>query len=242
LGLTSTISEYLTKFRKLEPELTNLEMLPYAQVFHSETLSLFYKYFSAIAGTYGFERKDRTLLDSLNLLERILINTPKIIRDRNLQPENEAHVRQAVYDLLIHVFPDTVREIPVCQVTKTYKPDIGVKSLKTAIEYKFADSESEVKKAIGGLYEDMHGYESEDWKVFYAVVYMTDAFYTQDQIVAEFKNTKVQDNWKPLLLIGRGARKSNPSEKGDDGAATGLLGKKSRKKTKRTSPETREEA
>jgi YD repeat-containing protein len=83
---------------------------------------------------------------------------------------------------------------------------IGVKSLKAAAEYKFADSEDEVKKAVGGLYEDMHGYECEDWKIFYAVIYMTDAFFTQDQIIAEFKSTGVHENWKPLLVVGRGSR------------------------------------
>lgn len=54
----------------------------------------------------------------------------------------------------------------------------------------------------------MRGYAgSEDWKHFFAVVYMTDAFFTQQQIMAEFKHTKADDNWKPILVIGKGARK-----------------------------------
>ena len=96
--------------------------------------------------------------------------------------------------------------------TKTYKPDIGIKSLSTAIEYKFADSVEEVKKAVGGLYEDMRGYSgSKDWTTFYAVIYMTDAFFTQQQIMSEFERTSEDENWKPLLVIGKGARAKRAS-------------------------------
>jgi hypothetical protein len=35
---------------------------------------------------------------------------------------------------------------------------------------------------------------------------MTDAFFTQ-QIMAEFKHTKADANWKPILVIGKGSRK-----------------------------------
>lgn len=206
LGLSTSLTQYMEMYKKIEPKLTKLNMLPYIGQFHNDTLSLYYKYHSSLSALLGLEVQDRTLQDKLSQFERILINTPKIIKDRNIFPQNEAQVRQAVFDVLIHVFPDTVREIPVSQVTKTYKPDIGVKSLKAAAEYKFADSEGEVKKAVGGLYEDMYGYECEDWKVFYAVIYMTDAFFTQDQIVAEFKDTGVHENWKPLLIVGKGSR------------------------------------
>ena len=47
---------------------------------------------------------------------------------------------------------------------------------------------------------------SEDWKVFY-VVYMTDAYFTQDQIMAEFSHTNTDKNWKPILVYGKGSRK-----------------------------------
>jgi hypothetical protein len=146
--------------------------------------------------------------NSILLLEQILRGTPKMLFHREIQPTNEAEVRNEVYKNLIHVFPDTVREIPISKVSKIYKPDIGIKRIKSAIEYKFVTSESEAKTAIGGIFEDISGYEgSDDWTTFYAVIYMTDNFMTQDQVEAEFKLSKVPHHWKPIVVYGKGDRK-----------------------------------
>src|SRR5690606_25373570 len=96
---------------------------------------------------------------SKKYLEQILKGTPKILSDRCIEPENEKEVRKEVYGIMIHIFPDTVREIPIAKVAKTYKPDIGIKSLKCAIEYKFVDTAKEAKSALGGIFEDIMGYE-----------------------------------------------------------------------------------
>jgi hypothetical protein len=118
------------------------------------------------------------------------------------------YTTHCTYRTLIHVFPDTGREVPIAKVSKCYKPDIGVPSLKAAIEFKFADTDAELKKSIGGIYEDVAGYGgSEDWRHFYAVFYMTDAFITQHQVEAEFKVSKVDRQWKPIVVQGRGSRK-----------------------------------
>lgn len=208
LQLPSLLDQFKKDFSKFEGKLTNLEILPYIGEFHSEPLGLFWKYQKTISALIGKKVSDRSYEEKRKQLESIFINTPKIVKDRGVDPSNEAEVRSCVYDLLIHVFPDTVREIPIVQETKTYKPDLGVKSLKVAAEYKFADSAEEVKKAVGGLYEDMRGYSgSEDWKYFYAVVYMTDAFYTPEQIMSEFNHTSADANWKPILVFGKGCRK-----------------------------------
>ncbi len=166
------------------------------------------KHFNAITSHLKVEDSDKEIEDSMNLLERILRGTAKILKDGNIEPSNENEVRNEVYRILIHVFPFTVREIPIAKVSKSYKPDIGIKSLKCAVEYKFADNETEAKKAIEGIFADIQGYEgSEDWKTFYAVIYMTDNFMTQDQVEAEFKLSKVPYNWKPIVVYGKGGRK-----------------------------------
>lgn len=154
--------------------------------------------------------------DEIPRLERILQGTPRLLKDRGIEPCKEAHVRNALYQTLIHVFPDTVREIPIAKISKCYKPDIGVRSLKAAVEFKFCDSDEELKRAIGGIYEDVAGYSgSDDWKHFYAVFYMTDAFMTQPQVEAEFNLSQVDRRWRPLLVQGRGARrKAGAANKG----------------------------
>ncbi|MNC03191.1 hypothetical protein D3C75_505890 [compost metagenome] len=208
LNMPSLLEQYKSDFLKFEGKHAVLDMLPYIGEFHSETLSLFWRYHKTLSSLIGHNVQEKLIDERISQFESILINTPKIVKDRGIEPSNEAEVRKCVYDLLIHIFPDTVREIPIAQETKTYKPDLGVKSLKVAAEYKFADSAEEVKKAVGGLYEDMRGYAgSEDWKHFYAVVYITDAYFTPEQIMSEFNHTGTDDNWKPILVFGKGSRK-----------------------------------
>lgn len=41
---------------------------------------------------------------------------------------------------------------------KTYKQDLGVRSLMAVAEYKYAATENEVRRALDGIYTDMKGY------------------------------------------------------------------------------------
>ncbi len=57
----------------------------------------------------------------------------------------------------------------------------------------------------------MMGYEgTDDWKTFFAVIYMTDNFMTQDHVEAEFVLSKVKKNWKPIVVFGKGGRQKLP--------------------------------
>ena len=146
--------------------------------------------------------------DDFLLLERILIGIPRLLRDFGIEPRKEADVRNALYYQLVHVFPETKREVPVPKIGQTYKIDIGVISLRAGVEIKFCDSEREMKRAVGGVFEDVNGYSgSEDWKYFYALFYMTDAFMTQAQLEEEFREAQIDHSWKPLVVQGRGRRK-----------------------------------
>lgn len=186
----------------------HLKYNSYAGVLYCPALEYLADAFESLAAIYPRpEGSIAVSFERMGILEQILRGTPKIIRDRQLSPSTEAEIRNAVYDTLIHVFPETVREVPIAQVSKAYKPDIGIRSLKAAVEYKFADSEEETRKLLGQIYEDIHGYAgSSDWINFFAVLYMTDAFLTQAQVDAEWQMTNVPHSWKPILVTGRGAR------------------------------------
>lgn len=209
LGLTKMIETFEKDFSKYEKDLTALESAPYIDVLFSPALGFLHHYLSAITSFIdSSENKELQLKNSRDQLERILRNTPKILADHNINPEDEKTVRLSVYKMLTHIFADTVREVPIPKISKTYKPDIGIIQLKSAIEYKFAASEQDVKNAIGGIFEDTKGYEnSSDWTTFYAVIYMTGHFFTQEQIIAEFKTAKVSENWKPILVVGSGSKR-----------------------------------
>lgn len=183
-----------------------IDYYSYADIFYSPRISLLTQYFEAIVSVLNVTETEK-IEKELITLERILKGTPKILLDNKIEPKNESIVQKCLYNYLIHIFPDTVREIPIPKIAKTYKPDFGIRALKVAIEYKFVDSENEAKKFCGEIFEDVLAYEgSNDWNLFYAVIYMTNSYMTQDQLEMEFQISKIPNNWKPLIVYGNGGR------------------------------------
>jgi hypothetical protein len=151
---------------------------------------------------------DGRLVSGLSVFETILHNTAKIIQARNLLPESEADVRSAVFEVLQFSFRDAAREIVLAKILKTYKADMGVKSLAAVAEYKFIDSKSEAKSTLDGIYADMKGYGGDhNWRSFYAVLYMTKPFFTQRDVDEEFRLVKAELSWTPIVIVGAGERK-----------------------------------
>lgn len=146
-------------------------------------------------------------ISGLGIFENILENTSNIINDYNVEPKNEAQVRELVRKVLSYSFRDVVKEMPVTKNLKTYKPDIGVRSLYAAAEYKFITTKADAKKCLDEIYADMKGYSgSFEWRSFYAVMYITEPFYTQADIDAEFSLVRAELSWKPIVVVGKGSR------------------------------------
>jgi hypothetical protein len=143
----------------------------------------------------------------LALLERLLRNTHVLVRKRNVQPKNEKEVRDVMHDYLEATFTEYRRDVKIPGIIRDFKPDGGVRNLKAAIEYKFADSKEEVSKMMGGIFEDVSGYSgSLDWTRFYSVVYQTEAFESEDRIKSEMARAGTLMTWKTILVTGAGAR------------------------------------
>jgi hypothetical protein len=143
----------------------------------------------------------------LALLERLLRNTALLVRKRNVQPKNEKEVRDVMHDYLEATFTEYRRDVQIPGIIRDFKPDGGVRNLKAAIEYKFADSKEEISKAMGGIFEDVSGYSgSLDWTRFYSVVYQTEAFESEDRIRSEMARAGTLMTWKAILVTGAGAR------------------------------------
>lgn len=209
LKLNSLLEDFNTQINGFDNKLIQFEHIPYVGVLVNPVVGVIQNYVDAITCILpNTQLEDKKVIEDIELLERILKGTSKLIKDRGMIPEKEADVQKEVYNTLIHVFPDTLREFQIPKELTNYKPDIGVRSLKCAIEYKFVDNETECKKFIGGIYEDMMAYEgSKDWVNFYAIIYMTDNFTTQAQVDSQLKTSKSKENWKVFLLFGKGERK-----------------------------------
>ncbi|WP_431480834.1 hypothetical protein [Pseudomonas thivervalensis] len=144
----------------------------------------------------------------LEVFERILYSSAKIISDLNIDPSNETQVRNAVLNVMGYAFPDARKEVNLPQSIKNYRGDIGVISVSAVAEYKFADSKTSAKNCLDGLYADIKSYPIDGaWRHYYAVLYLTEAFYTQKDIEQAFKDVRADGYWTPIVLVGRGARK-----------------------------------
>lgn len=65
---------------------------------------------------------------------------------------------------------------------------------------------------MDGIFSDMQGYAgSQDWRTFYAVIYMTKHFYTQEQIEAHATMAESRVNWRIISVYGAGERDKKTS-------------------------------
>jgi hypothetical protein len=142
----------------------------------------------------------------LTKLESMLRNTGFLLYRRGITPTKEADVQRVMNDYLGGYFTDYVTDFDLPTRIKNFKPDGGVRSLKAAIEFKFADSEQEVKQELDAIYADMIGYSgSEDWKRYYSVMYQTKPFVPEEA----YKQAIIRGGreWTPILVTAPGARK-----------------------------------
>ena len=208
LGLPLFKAEVAEEFRSYTSiRLLEMSHDPWDVGLHSAPLRKVRSFYKSLA-----TMTDGRAVTGIDVFNTILQNTPAIIRAKGLEPANEADVRGAIFEVLKFAFHDAIREIPVGQLLKTYKPDLGVRSLMAAAEYKFADSEAEVKKSLDEIYADMKGYSGHyEWRTFFAVIYTTDALVHQKRLEEEFRGVKVDINWIPIIVVGKGGRRKRAS-------------------------------
>jgi hypothetical protein len=202
-------AEFENGWTGYEKDLDRIEYVPSVDVAYSPALQHLTDFFLVLQVCLpDSEAEEFRLEHELLRLERVLKGISKIVHDRGAVPNSEADLQRALYSVLVHVFPDTVREVPIPQISKSYRPDFGIKSLKAAVELKFVASEEDAKNHMGGIYADVHGYSgASDWTRFYAVFYMTSAFMTEDQLQEEWRHTGMRENWKLITVVGSGQRK-----------------------------------
>ncbi|MEX5402849.1 hypothetical protein VPH47_01240 [Stenotrophomonas sp. WED208] len=147
-----------------------------------------------------------------DVLRTILHSSGKIAAARSTPPKNEADVRNAVLEVCGFAFNDAMRETPVAKRLTGYRIDLTVRSLRSAVEFKFIDKKSEMRAAIEGVYADMKGYRHPDWDSFYSVFYMTSPFYTQAEVDEEFRYVDADKSWEPIVVQGPGRRKPRVSK------------------------------
>ena len=175
----------------------------------SKPLGFLYEIYRAIsAQVEKIEVEDSGIETNIETLEYILRRTPEILESRNITPRCETDIRKAMNEHLKYTFKDYSTNISIAKPLKSFKPDCGIISIGTAIEFKFCDSEKEVKTALSGIMEDLSGYAgSKDWKLFYSLVYMTGSYANEKQFRASLGSSGNASKWKSILVKGSGSRK-----------------------------------
>lgn len=206
-GLPLFRSTYVEAMRPFDGKFDVVEHSPHdPEDLYSDPLILLDQTFEALSAIVRGAR-DREL-SALALFESILRQAPYILTDREIVPTSEAEVRRPLFDVLKAVFPDCQREIPVPHIFKLYRADLGVRSIKALAEIKYAIDEKELRTQIGGIYEDMKGYAGDpQWSQFFAVFYTATPVAAPERIEEEFRLSRVDYGWVPIIVHGTGTRR-----------------------------------
>jgi hypothetical protein len=163
--------------------------------------------FREVLAPYSVEatsREQYRVQQGVLYLERLLENTAILVKLRGKTPTRETELNNIVEEFLFVLFPKA-RAADRSQfntVFKTFRPDILIPELKTAIEYKFVDSEADMKKVLGEIAEDAKGYgRHDDYNNFYAVFYLAQLFCSKERFEEAWTELIFPENWHPIYTV-----------------------------------------
>ncbi|OAI44327.1 hypothetical protein AYO42_00850 [Rhizomicrobium sp. SCGC AG-212-E05] len=178
---------------------------------HSEALTYTDRIVEAAKLAIGIVDEETNLVV---VVERLLWQTPHLLHAFGIKPTREAEVHKALLDILCATFPDTIDRPDIPQIGKVYQPDIGIKSLRVAIEVKYSDDKTDVKNHIDQIYADMHGYSGNDaWTKFYALIFTPEPILFTERIVANWKSTNADLRWTPIVVHGLGGKPTQKNKR-----------------------------
>jgi len=117
-------------------------------------------------------------------------------------PQNEDEVHTRIEAVLRCVFPDLLEEVTITKPIKNFKPDTGIPSLNTLIEYKFVPSKEDAKRIADEVLADTRGYTCREWKRFLYVVYETSRIKTESEWNQLMRESEIPDNTTAIVLQG----------------------------------------
>lgn len=162
--------------------------------------------------------------EMIRLLEERLRLIPHYLEELGVQPTSEPEVHAPVRAWLSTEYTEDFEDKPkIARPIKAFEPDFGFYDLQVAIELKYVDSKEEVKRALGGVFEDVSGYRPGHYKTFITVIYQTKAFTNDKRFQAELNRSGIAD-WRAIVVTGSGARTKKKEEK--QALETGLKGPK----------------
>ena len=150
-------------------------------------------------------------------LVEILRATQYSIIDENCfesPPASEADVHHRIEAVLRCVFPNLDHQPPVSKAIKNFRPDTGIPSLKTLIEYKFIQTKQDAKRIADEILADTRGYQSKDWDRFVFLIYETKRLRKEAEWNRLLRQCNTGKNVEAIVICGETApAKKKPKRK-----------------------------
>ena len=186
------------------------------------------RFISSLEGVYGLKSSSivsKDLIDIVRASQYAITDTLCFQEP----PSNEAEVHRRIEAVLKCVFPDLDHEPPISKPIKSFRPDTGLPSLRTLIEYKFVESRSDVKRVVDEILADTRGYKSEEWDKVVFVIYETSRLVKESEWNRLLGKCDTGFNIQAIVICGETPGKSGAKNRKTKKKPTRKSTKKSRK-------------
>jgi hypothetical protein len=162
----SEVSELFVKAKNGKGGITKMEMGP-----HDPYLAwsgVIRPYVASLANIYNIEADEASIPTALI---EVIRHSAYSINDKSIfveSPKNEREMHNRIEGIIRCIYPDMIHEPSLAKQIKNFKPDTGIPSIKTLIEYKFITNKTEAKRVADEILADTRGYKSKEWSNYSA--------------------------------------------------------------------------
>jgi hypothetical protein len=170
------------------------------------------RFVSSIDAVYGIASPSVVSKDLIEVLRA----TQYAITDRNCfsePPASEDDVHHRIEAVLRCVFPDLDHEPPVPKAVKHFRPDTGLPSMRTLIEYKFIRSKADVGPVADQILADTRGYQSAEWDKFIFLIYETHRLRRESEWNRLLRQCGTASNTQAIVICGESPKQESPRKK-----------------------------
>jgi hypothetical protein len=198
----SSLIENWNRLKKLRDGLRHTKQFGDFDHLDSPTLEYFERLISALRMSVSKEMTDEQAW-TLNRLKEMLDDTSNLVHGRPSPPRDEGELEAIMHDYLSACFPGFVAKPKIGGSIKSFIPDCGIRTIGTAIEFKFVRTKQEAVNAFSGIVEDIAGYKgSRDWTRFFGVVYQAEPFLSKSHWKSDMERIGAV-TWTPILVNGK---------------------------------------
>lgn len=160
------------------------------------------RYAKCIQDIHAIEPEQTVTKDIASLLR----NATYAITDESVfgsLPRKEGDVQQRVEAVLKPVFPDLAHQTALPKGIKNYIADIGIPSLRTLIELKYAETDADIKRMADEMLADTRGYHSEEWDLLIFAIYETRRLRTEEAWRTFLRDSGCPSTITAVVMPGR---------------------------------------